>query len=265
MRAAAGVPAADRLDVALARWGIASIWLLTGALVVHPFYRRVGLEFLGRLGLPGWLMLVACAGEIVLGLRVGLGKASTVLCALQVAGIAFFTAVLACEQPALLVHRFGVLTKNVPIVALVLVSWLIEREGWSARARWILRSGMAAIWITEGLFPKILFQGQDELATVVASGLVPGDPSRFLVFMGACQVASGIAALVLDGRALRMLLLCQAAALVFLPLLVSWQDPLLWVHPFGPMTKNLPILAGTILAARRGPSARFDAPGQATA
>ncbi len=220
-------------------------------LVLHPAYRKVGGEFLRPLGLPEWLMLVACAGEVVLGLRVALGPARTWLAAMQLGGIAFFTAVLAWEDPHLLVHRFGILTKNVPIAALVLVQWLIEREGWTPRARRILRAGMAVIWLTEGIFPKILFQSPEEVATVAGSGLVPGDPARFLVFMGVCQAASGLAALLLRGRALGIVLLCQAAALVFLPLLVSWQDPVLWVHPFGPMTKNLPILAGTLLAARR--------------
>jgi hypothetical protein len=243
----------DRVDIAMLRWGVASIWLLTGAFVLHPHYRKVGSEHLAPLGLPDWLMFVACAGELALGLRVALGRASTWLCALQLGGMAFFTVVLAYEDPTLLVHRFGVLTKNLPIAALVGTSWLVEREGWSARARGLLRGGMAVIWITEGLFPKILFQSPDELATVRESGLVPGDAAHFLVFMGACQIASGLAALALKGRALRFVLLCQAAALVFLPLLVSWQDPLLWFHPFGPMTKNIPILAGTLLAARRLP------------
>lgn len=241
----------DRLDRALLRGGIASIWLLTGLLVVFAAYRATGAAYLAPLELPVWTMFVACALEVLLGLRVALGRASTWLCALQALGIVFFTAVLAWEEPRLLVHRFGVLTKNLPLLALVGTAWLVEREGWSERAKTLLRSGMAVIWITEGLFPKILFPSPDELATVHGSGLVPGDPARFLVFMGACQVASGLAALALRGRAARLVLLAQAAALVFLPLLVSWREPLLWVHPFGPMTKNLPILAGTLLAARR--------------
>ena len=204
-------------------------------------------------------MFAACAGEVVLGLRVAFGRASPWLCLLQLVGIVFFTVVLAWEKPRLLVHRFGVLTKNLPILTLVGTWWLVEREGWTTRARWLLRAGCAAIWVTEGLLPKILFQSPEELATVAGSGLVPGDPARFLVFMGACQVASGVAALALEGRAQRFVVACQGLALVFLPLLVSWQEPLLWVHPFGPMTKNLPIVAGTFLVWRRG-SVRQAAP-----
>ncbi|MEW5743473.1 MAG: DoxX-like family protein [Myxococcota bacterium] len=43
----------------------------------------------------------------------------------------------------------------------------------------------------------------------------------------------------------------QVAALVVLPVLVGWQDPTLFVHPFGPLTKNLPVIAGTVGVLRR--------------
>jgi hypothetical protein len=33
--------------------------------------------------------------------------------------------------------------------------------------------------------------------------------------------------------------------------LVALHEPMLWVHPFGPLTKNVPILAGTWLVLRR--------------
>jgi hypothetical protein len=110
---------------------------------------------------------------------------------------------------------------------------------------------MACVWLTEGLFPKLLFQQPLELAVVAGSGLVPMDPSRFLVLLGAAQILSGVAALVLRGRPLRWLLGAQVAALVVLPLLVSWQAPSLWFHPYGPLTKNLPIIAGTLVALWR--------------
>ena len=83
------------------------------------------------------------------------------------------------------------------------------------------------------------------MAVVANSGLVPISAPTFLMLLGLAQVASGVLALVLRGRWLRWLLLAQVGALVVLPLLVSWQDPLLWFHPFGPMTKNFPISAGS--------------------
>ncbi len=243
--------AASPSEILWLKVGAASIWLTTALGVLHPFYRSVGHEWLGRLGLPDALMWATCGGELVLAVLLLALPVNGWLTAVQVAGVTGFTVILAVLEPALLVHPFGLLTKNVPFLALVVATWLVAREGWSPRAWWTLRVGTASIWITEGLFPKLLFQQPLELAVVANSGLVPLDPSRFLSLLGAAQVASGVLALVLRGAPLRWLLSAQIAALVVLPLLVSWQDPLLWFHPFGPMTKNLPIIAGTVGVLRR--------------
>jgi len=46
-------------------------------------------------------------------------------------------------------------------------------------------------------------------------------------------------------------LAAQAAGLIVLPLVVSWFVPWLWFHPFGPFTKNVPVLLGTLVVLRR--------------
>ncbi len=241
----------DELPIQILRFGAASIWLATGLLVLHPEYRRIGLEQLAETGgLPGWIMVATCVVEVLLGLRV-LGRAASWLVGLQVGMVAAFSVILAVREPMLLAHPFGVLTKNIPLLAVLGTLWLVEREGFTRRARWLLRGGVAAIWITEGLFPKILFQQPFELELVAQSGLVPVDASAFLVFMGLCQIGSGVAALVLTGRLQRFVLACQLGGLVVLPVLVARWDPTLWVHPFGPLTKNLPIVAGTIVVMMR--------------
>jgi hypothetical protein len=196
-------------------------------------------------------MWIACALEVALGLRVLLGPMTRWLAALQAALVSGFSLILAVDEPMLLVHPFGILAKNLPLLAMIATAAMVERDGWTPRAERLLRIGMASIWITEGLLPKILFQQPMELDVVARSGLVPMDPSRFLIGMGVAQVLSGVLVLVLTGPALRALLGAQIAALVVLPVLVSIGEPLLWVHPFGPLTKNLPILAGTIVVWRR--------------
>ena len=107
------------------------------------------------------------------------------------------------------------------------------------------------MWITEGVFPKLLFQQKSELEVVVASHLVPSDPAMFLRGLGLLQAVSGVLALVLRGWPLRLVLACQLVGLVVLPILVSIQEPTLWVHPFGPLTKNVPILVGTAVVLVR--------------
>lgn len=239
------VPASAR-ELLWLKAGCASIWLTTALGVLHPFFRSVGHTWLSRLGLPDALMWLACLAELGLGVAVLAARPSGHLAAAQLCAVAAFTAVLAALEPMLLVHPFGVLTKNVPFAALVAATWLVAKEGWTSRALWTLRAGVAAIWVTEGLLPKLLFQQPMELLVVEQSGLVPFSAPAFLVLLGTAQAASGVAALLLRGAPLRWLLAAQAAALVALPVLVSWQLPELWFHPFGPLTKNLPILAGTV-------------------
>lgn len=232
------------------KFAAASLWLATGVGVLHPYYREVGSGYLGRIGLPDALMYATCAFEVGLGLWVMLKPQGPWLTLLQVGMVAVFSLILGVTEPMLLVHPMGVLTKNLPFVAVVLTIWLVENEGWSDRAKWLLRAGMAVIWMTEGLFPKLLFQQPYEIAIVEGSGLIPGDASLFLMWMGAAQIASGVAVLALRGKPLRFVLGCHIAALIVLPLLVGFVDPALWFHPFGPLTKNIVILLGTIVVWR---------------
>lgn len=241
-----------------ARWlkaGAAFVWLTTALLVLHPGYRAIGAGYLGRLGVPEWLMPATCVFELGLGLRVLLGPATWWLTLLQVGAMAVFTALLTWVDPWLLVSPFGFLTKNVPLAVALYVAYRLERGGWTRGVEWALRGGMAIIWVTEGLFPKVLFQQAPELA--MAARVFPAVPSSWVLYaMGAAQVASGLLALGLPllatrRGALRALLFAQLAALLALPIVAGALEPSLFVHPFGPLTKNAPLLAGHYLLLRR--------------
>ena len=106
--------------------GTAYLWLTTWLGVLHPQYRRVGHDWLARLGLPDGLMWLTCAGELALGFAILALPPKGWLMAAQVAGVTVFTVNLAALEPMLLVHPFGMLSKNYPFIALVLpalVSW----------------------------------------------------------------------------------------------------------------------------------------------
>jgi hypothetical protein len=230
------------------RWlclSIAVVWLATGVAVLHPYYREVGAEYLAPLRLPLAVMIATCVAEIILGLRVALGRPATWVTGLQVVLIVGFTTILACSAPWLLVNPFGMVTKNLPLLAVIVTAWLVEREGWTPRARWLLRAGVALIWITEGVLPKIFFQQEVELK--IAANTMPLDPHTTLFLIGICQAASGVLVLFLRGRPLQVVLVAQIAALVVLPIVVGFLDWHLWLHPFMPLVKNIPILAGTVL------------------
>src|SRR5262249_62219157 len=104
------------------RWlclSIAAVWLATGVAVLHPYFREAGAEYLAPLGLPPAVMVATCIAEIVLGLRVALGRPSTWVTGLQVLLILGFTIILAGSAPRLLVNPFGMVTKNLPLLAAI--------------------------------------------------------------------------------------------------------------------------------------------------
>jgi len=245
--------AAREQDLADSLWlrvSLAFVWLSTAVHVLHPYYRAIGGHALDELGAPHWLMWAACGFELLLGLFVLLRPPGRAVTALQIALVLFFTLALAVVEPRLLVHPLGVLTKNIPFVAVALGAYLLYR-GSPAAAEHALRLGVASVWITEGVFPKILFQSSWERHFVAAHGSGGVDPGLVLVIVGVLEAASGVLSLLLPKGPRRVLLLLQAAALVLLPAWVIMNEPLLWLHPFGPLQKNVPILVATLIVARR--------------
>lgn len=243
----------DRRGDLTSRWlraSVAAVWLITGVSVIHPFYWSVGAGYLGKIGLPVGLMPATCGAEVILGLWVLLKPATGLLTALQASMVLTFTAILAVAEPMLLVSPFGVLTKNVPLLAALLAAWEIQARGWSPRPWRVLQWGVAFIWLSEGILPKMLFQQQVELSIAERTGLSFGNPSAVLLLIGGMQAASGVATLLLRGWLRLAVWGAQAVALVLLPVVVGFLEPWLWVHPFGPFSKNLPILASTFVLMR---------------
>jgi hypothetical protein len=205
------------------RWGVAFVWLWTGLAVLHPYYRELGAAYLAPLGLPPAVMYVACAAEVLLGLRVALGRAATWVTALQIVLIAGFTAVLSVSQPGLWVDPLGVLTKNLPLLVMIVAAWLLEREGWTRRVERLLRFGLALFWVLFGALP------------VAAGGRI--------IWFG-WEIGLGLLIAVHAG-ALALSVLGAAAFIV----LRTVDDPLSWFHPFGPQSKGVAIVIASAVAA----------------
>jgi hypothetical protein len=60
-----------------------------------------------------------------------------------------------------------------------------------------------------------------------------------------------LALLVLRGRPLRWLLMLHVVGLLTICGLVTNYEPLLWFHFAGPLTKNVPLIVGTLVLLRR--------------
>jgi hypothetical protein len=232
---------------AAARWlraGVAFVWLWTGLAVVHPYYRGLGESYLAPLGLPPGVMYATCAAEVLLGLRVAFGRATTWVTVLQLVLIAGFTAILSVSQPGLWLEPLGMLRKNLVLPVMIGTAWLLEREGWSERADWLLRGGMAAFWLADGILSAIV---ADRFG---ADGLVP----ILVRFLGRCEFAAAVATVIgllwwkqVSLLVLSLLLIVQLLVILAITARTSQEDELAWFHPFGPVTKNIPVAIATLV------------------
>src|SRR4051794_17555990 len=229
---------------------VAFVWLASAFGVLHLYYWESAAPYVKQLALPDALVYATCAAEVLIGLRVLFGPANTSVTVLQAGMIGTFTIILAAVDPKLLVNPFGVLSKNVSIVAVIVTAWLLEREGWTARAEWVLRAGLAFIWVWEGIFANAVFQSETLREVIAATKIPLGDPSLFLTLGGIGEALSGLALLVLRGRPLRWLLMLHALGLLGICGLVTNYDPRLWFYFAGPLTKNVPLIIGTLVLLR---------------
>lgn len=126
-------PAAERTLAKLGwllpplRLSVALVWIAT-AIVSACFYpTALSLELLARTGVPaalGPLMLYgACALDLAFGLGILLLRRRRWLWRAQLALIGFYTLVIACMLPEFLIHPYGPLTKNLPLLAAI---WLLS-------------------------------------------------------------------------------------------------------------------------------------------
>lgn len=113
----------------------------------------------------------------------------------------------------------------------------------NARARHLLRWSLVAVWLATALVSVVELNGQSRALLVRLppawsgiAGLVP-----FLILGGAAaDAALGVWMAWRPGRAAY---LAALGLMVGMTALASAVDPTWWLHPLGPLTKNLPIAA----------------------
>lgn len=127
----------------------------------------------------------------------------------------------------------------------VLLGW----RAWSTLGR----IAVALTWLVTGVVSLGLYPVSASLALLAQVGL-RGDAAQVALYGAALfDLALGLATLVLRGRALRVAYLAQAALILSYTAIISVALPAFWLHPFGPILKNLPMLAliGALYATER--------------
>jgi uncharacterized protein YbjT (DUF2867 family) len=127
----------------------------------------------------------------------------------------------------------------------VLIAWRV----WAVAGR----TAVALVWLVTGVLSLGLYPVAGSLALLARVGLT--GPFAQVALYGAAllDLALGLGTLLLRRQALRWAYLAQVALIVSYTAIITVALPEFWLHPFGPILKNLPMLAllGMLYATER--------------
>jgi uncharacterized protein YbjT (DUF2867 family) len=111
------------------------------------------------------------------------------------------------------------------------LSWLLP----------MLRVSIALVWIVTGIVSTGLYPVSDSYALLARVGISGTFAPVILYGAALLDFLFGIATMLLKRR--YGLWLAQLAAIIFYTAVISWKLPEFWLHPYGPLLKNLPMVA----------------------
>jgi uncharacterized membrane protein YphA (DoxX/SURF4 family) len=118
----------------------------------------------------------------------------------------------------------------------------------AAALQWLaplLRISVAAMWLIAGIVSLGPYPVQESLALLRSIGVSAALAPLLLFGSAALDLLLGL--LTLLPRRPRGLWSAQIALVLVYTLIISFELPHLWLEPFGPIAKNLPILALLVL------------------
>lgn len=108
----------------------------------------------------------------------------------------------------------------------------------------LLTFTLALVWILTCLCSLGLYPLADSLQLLARTG-IEGPTATVLLYGGAlCDLLLGL--MMLSPRWRKTALLSQLGLMLTYTLIISVQIPEFWLHPFGPISKNLPMAAATL-------------------
>ena len=111
----------------------------------------------------------------------------------------------------------------------------------------LLRVAIAAVWIWTGIVSMGLYPVGESYALLARLHIEGPLATAMLYGAALVDLALGIGTLVVRDR--RWIWRAQIAVMLGYTALISVWLPEFWLHPYGPLTKNLPLLAATWLVA----------------
>lgn len=119
----------------------------------------------------------------------------------------------------------------------------LAREATLSNLAVVARLSVAAVWIWTGLVSLGLFPVADSLALLSDFGL-QGAPALVALYGGATlDLILGVLTLAAPARWMGRIWCAQLVVIAGYTVLITLRMPHWWLHPYGPLTKNLPMMA----------------------
>lgn len=150
------------------------------------------------------------------------------------------------------VERFCVLLGRAPRSASAFIAPeaapRIAREAWLAWCLPLLRLSIAVVWLWTAAVSFGIYPRERSLAMLAQLGIEGPAAGWMLLAAATFDLALGLGTLALPGRwRVRLLWPLQLALMAFYTAAISVAMPEFWLHPFGPLSKNVPMAAGIAL------------------
>jgi uncharacterized protein YbjT (DUF2867 family) len=124
-----------------------------------------------------------------------------------------------------------------------------QREDlWLARLHLLrpwLRFSIALLWIATGILSAFVWPVEDSYRLLAAAGIGGWTAPLMLFGAAALDVALGLATLF--SRRLALVGMIQIALMAGYSAVITLALPEFWLHPFGPVLKNIPIIVATLI------------------
>ena len=118
-----------------------------------------------------------------------------------------------------------------------------------AQMQWLaplLRVSIAVMWIVTGVVSLAVYPVAESYALLARTGITGRAAPLALGAAALLDIALGIAALALRRR---WVWWAQIVLILAYTAIITWRLPEYWAHPYGPVLKNVPILAALLLLA----------------
>lgn len=111
----------------------------------------------------------------------------------------------------------------------------------------LLRYTLALVWLWTGIVSLWIYPAQESYALLARTGFVEGTATFLLYAAGALDLLLGILTLTLAQQRRPYLWLAQFGLIAAYTAIISLRLPEFWIHPYGPILKNLPMLAAILI------------------